>query len=226
GALMERAGRAVADAVAGRNPLGTRVFVACGPGNNGGDGFVAARILAERGYPVRVALLGSREALTGDAAEAAKLFRGDVEPMRADALGDGWIIVDALFGAGLSRPLSGLAREAVEALARAAAGGVPVIAVDLPSGIDGATGQVMGAAVNARETITFCRRKPGHLLMPGRLYAGKLRIADIGISDATVTSVGATIFANEPPLWRQHFPVPRADGHKYDRGHAIVASGP
>jgi len=225
-ALMERAGRAVADAVAARHALGTRVFVACGPGNNGGDGFVAARILAERGYPVRLALLGSREALTGDAAEAARLFRGEIESMNADAVRDPDVIVDALFGAGLSRPLTGLARQAVEAVGRAADRGVPVIAVDLPSGIDGASGRVMGAAVRASETVTFCRRKPGHLLLPGRLHAGKLRVADIGITDAAVASVGPKTFADGLALWRSQFPMPRAEGHKYDRGHALVASGP
>jgi hydroxyethylthiazole kinase-like uncharacterized protein yjeF len=224
--LMERAGRAVADRVAARLPLGTPVFVACGPGNNGGDGFVAARILSERGFPVRLALLGSRQALGGVAAEAARLFHGEVEPMNADAVRGAGAIVDALFGAGLSRPLTGLARQAVEAVARAADDGVPVIAVDLPSGIDGASGKVWGAAVAASETVTFCRRKPGHLLMPGRLHTGKLRIADIGISDATVASITPKTFADELPLWRAQFPIPKPEGHKYNRGHALVGSGP
>ena len=224
--LMERAGRAVADRVAQLHPLGTRVFVACGPGNNGGDGFVAARILRERGYTVRLVLLGSREALSSDAAKVSLQWSGEVEPMNAEAVRGADVIVDALFGAGLSRPLTGLARQAVEMLARAATDGVPVIAVDLPSGIDGESGEVRGAAVMASETVTFCRRKPGHLLLPGRLHAGKLRLADIGISDATVAAVGPKTFADEPPLWRAHFPVPRRDGHKYNRGHALVVSGP
>jgi len=225
-ALMERAGRAVADRVAAPRVLGTHIFVACGPGNNGGDGFVAARILRERGFSVRLALLGSREALVGDAAEAARQWSGKVEPMNADVVRGAGAIVDALFGAGLSRPLTGLARQAVETVARAADSGVPVIAVDLPSGIDGASGEIRGAAVKARETVTFCRRKVGHLLMPGRLHTGKLWVADIGISDATVAAIGPQTFADEPALWRWRFPLPRADGHKYDRGHAVVASGP
>jgi hydroxyethylthiazole kinase-like uncharacterized protein yjeF len=225
-ALMERAGRAVADRVAARHPPGTRIFVACGPGNNGGDGFVAARVLRERGYPVRLALLGSREALSSDAADAARQWGGEVESMNAAAVRGAGAIVDALFGAGLSRPLTGLALAAVEAVARAADAGVPVIAVDLPSGIDGTSGEVQGVAVRAFETVTFCRRKPGHLLMPGRLHTGKLWIADIGISDATVASIFPKTFADEPPLWRAHFPIPRPDGHKYHRGHALVGSGP
>jgi hydroxyethylthiazole kinase-like uncharacterized protein yjeF len=224
--LMERAGRAVADLVAGRHTLGTRVVVACGPGNNGGDGFVAARILAERGYPVRVLLLGSREALAGDAALAARGWKDAVAHPHGAALGDAGVIVDALFGAGLSRPLTGLAREAVEMVDAAGKAGTPVIAVDLPSGIDGTTGAVHGAAVHARETVTFCRRKPGHMLLPGRLHCGRITVADIGIDAATVAAVAPKTFANEPALWRAVYPVPRAQDHKYHRGHAVVVSGP
>jgi hydroxyethylthiazole kinase-like uncharacterized protein yjeF len=221
--LMERAGRAVADVVAARHTLGTRVVVACGPGNNGGDGFVIARILRERGYPVRVLLLGSRVALTGDAAEAAKGWREQIEPVTAQAMGGAGVIVDALFGAGLSRDLENKAKTAVETVAAAKA---PIFAVDLPSGIDGATGAIRGAAVRADETVTFCRRKPGHLLLPGRLHCGRVTVADIGISDATVAAVKPATFANEAALWSSSFPLPRIDGHKYHRGHAVVASGP
>jgi ADP-dependent NAD(P)H-hydrate dehydratase / NAD(P)H-hydrate epimerase len=156
-ALMERAGRAVADAVATRHPLGTRVVVSCGPGNNGGDGFVAARILRERGYPVRLLLLGSREALAGDAAKAAGGWREPIAPISASALAEAEVIVDALFGAGLSRNLEGRAKAAVEAVAAARAS---IIAVDLPSGIDGATGQVRGAAVNAADSVHRGGREP------------------------------------------------------------------
>lgn len=221
--LMERAGRSVADSVAIRYPLGTKVAVVCGPGNNGGDGFVAARVLRERGFPVRLLLLGRREALEGDAAEAARAWKGAVETISADALADSGVIVDALFGAGLARDLTGETRAAVELINSAT---VPIIAVDLPSGIDGATGKVRGAAVNAAETVTFCRCKPGHLLFPGRMYCGRVTVADIGIKDATVAAVKPETFKNEPALWRDKFPRPRRDGHKYDRGHAVVVSGP
>ncbi len=221
--LMERAGRAVAEAVAARLPLGGGVVVACGPGNNGGDGFVTARLLAERGIPVRLHLLGAREALRGDAAEAARRWKGDIRPIAADAFADAGLIVDALFGAGLARDLVGDARAAVDAISAAKA---PVIAVDLPSGIDGVSGNVRGAAVRATETITFCRRKVGLVLMPGRLYAGQVQVADIGIKDATVAEVSPKTLTNEPPLWRAVYPVPRPEGHKYDRGHAVVVSGP
>lgn len=219
--LMERAGRAVADAVA-RHPLGTRVLIVAGPGNNGGDGFVAARVLAERGYPVRLMLVGERARLKGDAAEAAGLWSGPVEAARPEGVADADVIVDALFGAGLDREVAGLPRALIEAMNVA---GVPVVAVDLPSGISGATGAVMGAAVRAAETVTFFRRKPGHLLLPGRVHCGPVRVADIGIPAGVLAAIAPKAFANGPALWGATFPVPRIEGHKYSRGHVVVVSG-
>jgi hydroxyethylthiazole kinase-like uncharacterized protein yjeF len=218
---MERAGRAVADTVA-RHPLGTQVVVVAGPGNNGGDGFIAARVLAERGYPVRVLLLGEAGALRGDAAEAARLWARPIEPARPESLAGAGVIVDALFGAGLNRVAEGEARAMIEAMN---ASGAPIVAVDLPSGINGASGAVMGAAVVARESVTFFRRKPGHVLLPGRLHAGNVRISDIGIPDSVLERVRPKTFANGPALWGSVFPVPRLDGHKYARGHAVAVSG-
>jgi hydroxyethylthiazole kinase-like uncharacterized protein yjeF len=220
-ALMEKAGRAVADSVA-RHPLGVRVLVVAGPGNNGGDGFVAARVLAERGYPVTVMLLGDAAALKGDAATAARAWDRPIAPARPDAIAGAGVIVDALFGAGLNRAVSGTARALIEAMN---ASGVPIVAVDLPSGINGASGAVMGAAVKAAESVTFFRRKPGHVLVPGRLHAGKVRVADIGIPESVLERVRPATFANGPALWGRAFPIPRLDGHKYARGHAVVVSG-
>ena len=219
--LMERAGRAVADAVSARRQ-GRPVTVVAGPGNNGGDGFVAARILADRGTPVRVLLVGARYRLRGDAAEAASRWAGPTENATPDALDPDHVVVDALFGAGLDRDVTGLARAMIEAMNRARA---PVIAVDLPSGINGTTGQVMGLAARVAHTITFFRRKPGHLLLPGRLHCGTVEIADIGIPARVLETIAPTTFANEPGLWREAFPVPQPDGHKYTRGHAVVVSG-
>src|SRR2546429_242789 len=162
--LMENAGRAVADTVAARRPLGTSVVVVAGPGNNGGDGFVAARVLAERGYRVRVLMVGEQAKLKGDAAEAAARWNGATGPAKPSALGSPGIVIDALFGAGLDRRVEG-APHAMIATMNAC--GAPIVAVDLPSGVNGATGAVMGAAVEAAETVTFFRRKPGHLLLPG-----------------------------------------------------------
>jgi hydroxyethylthiazole kinase-like uncharacterized protein yjeF len=221
--LMERAGRAVADAVARAAPRGSPpIVVVVGPGNNGGDGFVCARILAERGYPVRLTLLGGRAGLKGDAAAAADRWPGPAEQATAAALKGAGLIVDALFGAGLDRPVEGPARAMIEAINAA---NVPVIAVDLPSGINGTSGAVMGVAVRASDTVTFFRRKPGHLLLPGRLYCGTVEVADIGISDAVLETIRPGIFANAPALWSGLFPVPQPGGHKYLRGHAVVVSG-
>jgi ADP-dependent NAD(P)H-hydrate dehydratase / NAD(P)H-hydrate epimerase len=220
--LMERAGEAVARAVRDRAPPGSRIVVVCGPGNNGGDGFVAARLLAAVGFDVVVMLLGQQSALKGDAAEAAARWAGDVFPADPQRLAGAALIVDALFGAGLSRPVDGVARTLIEAVNAAR---VPVVAVDLPSGINGDTGAVMGAAVRASEAITFFRRKPGHLLLPGRAHCGAVTVTDIGIPSGVLAETGVTASVNEPALWRDGFPVLRVDGHKYARGHVVVVSG-
>ncbi|MDQ0303337.1 NAD(P)H-hydrate dehydratase [Ancylobacter polymorphus] len=221
--LMERAGHAVAACAARVTAAGGRVRVLCGPGNNGGDGFVAARLLAAAGYRVRLALLGEREALRGDAALMAARWEGPVEPAETADLAGADLVIDALFGAGLARDLDGAARALVE---RVNAAGLPVLAVDLPSGIDGATGAVRGAAITARWSVTFFRAKPGHVLLPGRLRAGELSVADIGILPAALEAIAPRAFANVPELWASHFPVPAPEGHKYSRGHLVAVSGP
>ena len=197
--LMETAGRAVSDAIAAR--WSSRpVTVLCGPGNNGGDGFVVARRLAEAGWPVRLALLGERGRLKGDAAHHAALWTGPVELLAPGVLSGADLVVDALFGAGLARPLDGAAAAVVEALAAA---GVPICAVDTPSGVDGATGRVLGVAAPADRTVTFFRKKPGHLLQPGRRLCGALILADIGISAGVVDRIAPNTFENGPALWRE-----------------------
>jgi hydroxyethylthiazole kinase-like uncharacterized protein yjeF len=222
--LMEQAGRAVAAAVVARHRAGSRVVVVAGPGNNGGDGFVAARILAERGYRVRLMLVGDIARLKGDAAVAARRFSGPVEAAQPGELGGAAdVVVDALFGAGLDRPVEGLPRAMIEAMNAQSA---PIVALDLPSGINGTSGAVMGVAVRAAQSITFFRKKTGHLLLPGRLYCGQTAVADIGIPDAVLVRIGSKAFENVPALWRHEFPIPLGAGHKYDRGHAVVVSGP
>lgn len=221
--LMENAGRAVADAIAARRPLGTRITLVTGPGNNGGDGFVAARLLLSRGYAVRLLALVAPERLKGDAAAAAQRFPGAVEPALPDSLSGAEVMVDALFGAGLDRELDGVARALIEAMNASRA---EIVAVDLPSGVNGTTGAVMGVAVKAVESVTFFRKKPGHILLPGRLQCGKVRTADIGIPRQVLDSVRPRTFINGPGLWGHAFPVPQVEGHKYTRGHAVVVSGP
>jgi ADP-dependent NAD(P)H-hydrate dehydratase / NAD(P)H-hydrate epimerase len=220
--LMENAGRAVADAVATRDPAAVPVVVVAGPGNNGGDGSVAARILRERGYPVRLLLVGDASRLKGDAALAARSWDSAIEPANPAGLAGAAVIVDALFGAGLDRPVEGIGRTMIEAMNAAQA---TIHAVDLPSGINGTSGAVQGVAVNASTTITFFRRKPGHLLLPGRLHCGEVLLADIGIGAEVLAEVRPQTFLNEPALWEKTLPIPRIDGHKYHRGHAVVVSG-
>src|SRR5829696_1892701 len=220
--LMERAGRAVADAVRAMLPTARRVLVACGPGNNGGDGFVAARLLSQTGYAAIVALLGARDRLRGDAAEMAALWQGPVLPAAEARPLEVDLVVDALFGAGLDRDLEGAAAALVTSIN---ASGKPVLAVDVPSGIDGDTGRVRGVAVQATRTITFAARKPGHLLLPGRIYCGPVEVANIGIAAQTLAEAGDRTFANAPDLWGAALPRLAVSAHKYDRGHTLVASG-
>src|SRR5689334_5553534 len=221
--LMDNAGQAIAQAVVARQSPGGSVAVLAGPGNNGGDGFVAARVLAELGYSVRVLLVGTLDQLKGDAAAAAKAWGRGVVVAKPEALAGADIIIDALFGAGLDRPVAGLAQAMIEAVNSQVA---PVIAVDLPSGINGSSGAVMGTAIKAAQTVTFFRKKPGHLLMPGRAHCGAISVAPIGIPDTVLANIGPRTFENIPELWREQFCLPRVDGHKYDRGHAVVVSGP
>jgi ADP-dependent NAD(P)H-hydrate dehydratase / NAD(P)H-hydrate epimerase len=220
-ALMMCAGQAVAEAAMELMEEGPIIVVA-GPGNNGGDGFVAAAELAARGREVSVILLCERDSLQGDAASAAKGWKYPVLPFNPQAIGTPALIIDALFGAGLSRPVKGEPHDVIEAIN---ANGAPVLAVDLPSGINGTSGAVMGVAVRATETVTFFRRKPAHLLLPGRMHCGRVRVADIGIAARVLEEIQPQTFENIPQAWRKSFPVPQVDAHKYARGHTIVVSG-
>jgi ADP-dependent NAD(P)H-hydrate dehydratase / NAD(P)H-hydrate epimerase len=220
-ALMLRAGEAVADAAAEMGPPGGRILVLCGPGNNGGDGFVAARLLAGSGFTVDLALIGDRARLKGDAALAARDWSGPVRALSGLSC-EYDLIVDAICGAGLARDVDGEAEAAIRSLNGS---GRPILAVDVPSGIDGDTGAIRGEAVRATRTVTFARRKPGHLLMPGRAHCGPVAVADIGIRDDTVAEVAGPTFANAPGLWSARFPRPPPEAHKYRRGHALVLSG-
>lgn len=215
--LMENAGAAVADAIVARYaPRPTAVL--CGPGNNGGDGWVVARKLVERGWPVWVETLVPRDMLKGDAADAAKLWTGTTRAIGPhNPMAD--LFVDALFGVGLSRPLEGEAARLAQALPPER-----VVAVDVPSGIDGDTGAPIGDAhFVAGLTITFVCKKPAHVLMPARAFCGEVILADIGAPERVVSEQEITLWENTPSLWV--LPWPEADAHKYERGHVMVASG-
>jgi NAD(P)H-hydrate epimerase len=221
--LMENAGKAVADAMRARWPKRHAAAVLCGPGNNGGDGFVVARHLAEAGWRVRLGLLGERGKLRGAAAHHAGLWRGGIEKLEPVLLQGADYIVDALFGAGLARPIAG---EAADMLKAAEASERPIVAVDIPSGIDGATGAVMGTAPRCALTVTFFRKKPGHLLMPGREWCGETSVAEIGMPPGVLRDWRGATFEDGLALWLDAYPWPRVAGHKYSRGHVLVAGGP
>ncbi|MER9694466.1 NAD(P)H-hydrate dehydratase [Mesorhizobium sp. M0179] len=217
--LMKRAGEAVAAVVLARYPAASRVHVLCGPGNNGGDGYVVARLLEETGVDVALWVSGEPRA-GGDASIAAAQCLLERKPLAAFAAEPGSLIVDALYGAGLSKDISGDAARAVDSAARQS-----VVAVDLPSGVSGDSGDILGTAFRADITVTFARKKPGHLLLPGRDRCGEIVVADIGIGDDIIAQVAPRAFENKPAFWLDALPVPAVDAHKYKRGHVGVFSG-
>jgi NAD(P)H-hydrate epimerase len=219
--LMAAAGGAVAAAISARWSA-RPVAVLCGPGNNGGDGFVVANLLKAAGWPVRLAELGSKDSLHGEAAEHAAPWTGAIESLTPQILDGAGLIVDAIFGAGLSRAIDGPAKVMIEAMD---ASRIPICAIDVPSGLDGATGLVRGAAAKAELTVTFFRKKPGHLLFPGRALCGDVVLADIGIPESVLTAIGPNTFENGPDLWLHRYPWPGLDGYKFKRGHALVLGG-
>jgi len=227
--LMESAGRAVAEAVLSVLPAGGSVLVVCGRGNNGGDGLVAARHLHGLGVPVRAALLASPASLRGDAAASLRRARAvgvpiEGERWRAPALG---VIVDAIFGTGLSRPVEGAAAASIRRIAASRSAHpelLRVVAVDLPSGLCADTGQVLGVVAPADLCVTLALPKPGLALEPGRSLAGRVRVARIGIAESAPGMTLAT------ELWTRagagaRLPARPADGHKGSFGHALLVAG-
>lgn len=217
-ALMEAAGAAVARHIQARFKR-QPTLVLCGPGNNGGDGYVVARHLAAAGWPVKVAELSPPRA-GSDAEHMATLWTGPTEAAEPAALARASLFVDALFGAGLTRPLDGRAAALVASLV-----GRKIVAIDVPSGVSGDTGEVRGVAAPAALTVTFFRRKPGHLLHPGRSLCGETIVADIGLPATLLDAIRPTAFRNRPPLWAATFPVPAAESNKYTRGQVLVVGG-
>ncbi len=217
--LMENAGCAAAEAIVRRfSPRPTAIL--CGPGNNGGDGWVVACALREQGWPVWVETLAPREALVGDAASAASAWDGEVRRIGGPVEGE--LFVDALFGAGLTRALGGEAARLAQQLPRER-----VVAVDVPSGVCGDTGKPLGGvSFRAALTVTFVRKKPAHALMPGRALCGEVVVADIGAPESVVAAQAISLWENTPSLWLPQWRWPGAEAHKHVRGHAFIASGP
>ena len=227
--LMEAAGKAVAEVIVDYigTPLeaGGEILILCGPGNNGGDGFVAARYLEEWGYPVRVMMSVETRDLKGDAAIMARRWQGGVGPIDLARLNGATVIVDALFGTGLTRAIEGDIADLIEAVNDLDAFRV---AVDIPSGLDGDSGLPTGPCFQADMTVTFFTRKPGHLVAPGRFLCGgveHIHAVDIGISSRCFEEIKPTLFENTPSLWGGHYPFPGPETHKYRRGHLLVLGG-
>ncbi len=213
GDLIERAGGAVARIVQERFEAAP-VLVLAGPGNNGADGYVAARVLREAGWPVRLAALGAPK---GSASAAAAAWTGRTEPLDTPAA-PGELVIDALFGAGLDRPLPA---DVARLARRLRASGSRVVAVDVPSGLAGDTGKTAGdGAFQADLTVTFHRKKPAHVLQPGRGLCGEVVVADIGLG-----ATPARLFENDPALWLAKYPWPATDAYKTTRGRLVVVSG-
>lgn len=220
--LMEAAGRAVA-VVAMERFARRPVIVLCGPGNNGGDGFVAARHLRAAGWPVRLILFGTVDSLKGDAAWAAGTWSGPVETWSPARMEGAPLVIDAIFGAGLSRPIEGGIADAIDLVNERKP---PVVAVDVPSGLHGDTGEILGRAFQAHTTVSFFRAKPGHYSVEGLRRCGALRIADIGIPPAALDSVAPPTWLNAPALWAHLLHRQEIGDHKYARGHLTILGGP
>src|SRR3954469_24589469 len=220
-ALMEAAGKAVARAVIDRYSR-QPVVVLCGPGNNGGDGFVVARHLEAAGWPVKLALLKGAGELSGDAAQAARLWNGPVQALSLDLLDGRPLVIDALFGAGLTRRIEGIAAELIGRINSEA---LPVVAVDVPSGLHGDTGEIMGVAPRAHLTVTFFRAKPGHYSLEGLRRCGQLQVVDIGIPSSVLDAIAPKLWRNEPPLWADALRGGDPADHKYAHGHLTILGG-
>jgi NAD(P)H-hydrate epimerase len=221
--LMQRAGEMAAAIIRDKFPPPRRVLVLCGPGNNGGDGFIVATRLRDAGFDVTVAAMSPATVMCGDAEQAASAWDGPTGPLENASFDQCDLVIDALFGTGLTRPLAGAALAAVESLSHYP--NIPVIALDIPSGVNADTGAIMGAAPPATLTITFACKKIGHLLWPGAGRCGEVIVADIGIPPECLAETMPRAAENHPDLWRDLLPVWRPDQHKYDHGHLLIRGG-
>ncbi len=224
--MMTAAGVAAAETIA-KTFKPRPVLVLCGPGNNGGDGFIVAQHLKKLGWPLRVACMVKRDALKGDALLAAQQWDGEIEALDSNlSVHKTGLVVDAVFGTGFDMESGrALAPELALLFDKIRTRKIPVVAIDIPSGVDAATGAADPAALKARLTATFCRKKYGHVLLPGKSLCGAVSVIDIGITDETIAALETHCFENAPALWLKHFPRPNAESHKYTRGHALVYGG-
>ena len=221
-ALLSAAGKQVFDVVQPLLSSDDRVLVACGGGNNGGDGLIVAKHLLDAGYDVAVALLGSSSDLQGDARIAFDLLDHPISTLTDELAGRYSVIIDAILGIGIDRPVSG---ELAGWIHSANASSALIISVDIPTGIRGDCGSVMGVCINAQHTVTFFCKKPAHVLYPGRHYCGQVHLRQIGINASVLQDLQASVYENAISLWHAAIPQLTWSSHKYTRGHVVVASG-
>ena len=217
--FMKKAGKRVFEFISNNFKNKKSIIVLCGPGNNGGDGFIIAKHLKRHGYLVKVYIYISENHYKGDALKALKEFKGKLKKIELFKLKKNALIVDALFGIGLKRNIKGILGKIFRKINESKN---PVVSVDIPSGVCSNTGKILGNAVKADFTITFHRKKIGHVIGFGKQFCGKLEVVDIGFTQKKLKS---RCWENSPDLWKKYFPWKKTFGHKYSRGRVIVYGG-
>ena len=217
--FMQKAGVQVFKFINNRFKNKRSIIVLCGPGNNGGDGFVVARHLMDYGYPVKVYIFTGVDNYKGDALTALKEYKGELKKINLFKLQKNALIVDAIFGIGLKRNIKGILSKVFRKINQSKN---PVVSVDIPSGVCSNTGEVLGNAIKADFTIAFHRKKIGHILGFGKQFSGRLKVADIGFAKRRAKT---RCYENSPDLWVKYFPWKKSFGHKYSRGRVIIYGG-
>jgi len=195
------------------------IIVLCGPGNNGGDGFVVAKLLKNKGYLTKVYILYSKENYKGDALKALNSYGGKIRKISSLKITKKALIVDALFGIGLQRNIKGILIKLFNQINES---NNVVVAIDIPSGISSDTGKVMGSAIRANYTVTFHKKKLGHCINSGKEFSGKLKVVDIGFINKKMKNY---FLINSPDLWMKKFPSKKTFHHKYSRGRVVIFGG-
>jgi len=217
--FMQKAGSRVFEFISNNFKNKQPIIVLCGPGNNGGDGFVVARHLMDHGYSVEVYIFAGANNYKGDALTALKEFKGELKKINLFKLQKDALIVDAIFGIGLKRNVKGILSKVFKKINQSKN---PVVSVDIPSGVCSNTGKILGNAIKADFTITFHRKKIGHIFGFGKQFSGRIQVVDIGFSPRKAKT---RCYENSPDLWLKYFPWKKPFGHKYSRGRVIIYGG-
>ena len=215
--FMQKAGYKVFKFIRDNFERKQSIIVLCGPGNNGGDGFVIAKHLVNNRYNTKVYTFGNVDGYKGDSLRAFKNYKGVSKNINLFELDKNALIVDALFGIGLKRKIKGRLEKVFKLINKSKN---QVISVDIPSGISSSNGQILGSAIRANFTVTFHRKKLGHILNEGKKFSGKIKVTDIGFSSKKKMKI--KYLENSPNLWLKYFPWKKRSGHKYSRGRVVV----